>query len=120
MDWRIKKKISLQDYEKDPELFKEQILVKTPKGDLIELPFNATVLDFAYKVHTDLGSKAVGAYINGKPSKLQNTLNNGDLVEVTSRKNSKPGANFLKIAKTKYAKEKIRVSLRKQGKLLSS
>ncbi len=98
------------------DFFKDYIFVFTPAGDVIELPEGATPIDFAYKVHSEIGNRTSGVKINGKMSALDTTLANGDLVEVITTKNSKlPNRDWLNFVKTAGAKEKIKNVLRKGG-----
>ena len=119
---------SLEDQQdtKDPrefmdalkmDLFAKQVYVFTPKGELMELPAGSTPLDFAFKIHTAVGSKCVGAKVNGKIVQLDYVLRNGEIVDIITSSNSKgPSADWLKIVKTNGAKTKIRQFLRKENK----
>ncbi len=99
------------------DLFDNQVFVFSPKGDVMELPYQSTPLDFAFKVHTDVGYRCVGAKVNGKMVPLDYELNNGDIVEVVTSANSTgPSMDWLKICKSSQAKHKIRNWLRKQNK----
>jgi len=93
------------------DFFKHQIFVFTPKGDVIELPEGACVIDFAYAVHTQIGDTATGAWINGKFASLHSILNSGDIVEIHTRKGAKPSHHWLRFAKTTNARRKIRSGL---------
>ena len=95
------------------ELFSDRIFVHTPKGDIFDLPSGATVLDFAYAVHSDVGQHARGARIHGRIAKLSSPLNNGDIVEVLTRSTIKPSADWLKSVKTAKARQKIKAYLNK-------
>ena len=96
------------------DLFNNQVFVFTPRGDVMELPADSTPLDFAFKVHTDVGIQCVGAKVNGKMVTIDHTLKNGDIVEiVTSANSSGPSIDWLRICKTSQAKAKIRNFLRK-------
>jgi GTP pyrophosphokinase len=98
------------------DFFKDYIFVFTPSGDVIELPEGATPIDFAYKVHTEIGNRTSGVKINGKMSVLDTALSNGDLVEVITTKNFKlPNRDWLEFVQTAGAKEKIKNILRKNG-----
>ncbi len=95
------------------ELFHDQVFCFTPKGRLIALPTGATVIDFAYAVHTDIGNSAAGALINGRASPLTTALRNGDEVQVlTSRTQSDPPAAWEKVAVTGRARAAIRRATR--------
>ena len=94
------------------ELFHDQVFCFTPKGRLIALPRGATVIDFAYAVHTDVGNRAVGAKINGHLSPLVSELSNGDEVEVIRAETSSPPAAWQTIAVTGKARAAIRRATR--------
>lgn len=99
------------------DLFSSQVFVFTPKGEVIDLPAGSTPLDFAFKIHTAVGCKCVGAKVNGKMVTIDHTLNNGDIVEiVTSANSSGPSVDWLKIAKSSTARTKIRQWLKKENK----
>ena len=99
------------------DLFATQVFVFTPKGEVIDLPTGSTPLDFAFKIHTDVGCKCVGAKVNGKMVTIDHELNNGDIVEiVTSSNSSGPSIDWLRIAKSSTARNKIRQWLKKQNK----
>ena len=99
------------------DLFDNQVFVFTPGGDVIELPAESTPLDFAFKIHTDIGIRCVGAKVNGKMVTIDHPLQNGDIVEiVTSANSSGPSVEWLKKCKTSGAKNKIRNWLRKADK----
>lgn len=99
------------------DLFSSQVFVFTPKGEVIDLPAGSTPLDFAFKIHTAVGCKCVGAKVNGKMVTIDHTLNNGDIVEiVTSSNSSGPSVDWLKIAKSSTARNKIRQWLKKESK----
>ena len=99
------------------ELFSSQVFVFTPKGEVIDLPSGSTPLDFAFKIHTDVGCKCVGAKVNGKMVTIDHPLNNGDIVEiVTSSKSSGPTNDWLNIVKSSTAKAKIKQWLRKANR----
>lgn len=91
------------------DVFNKRIFVFSPKGDVFDLPEDATPIDFAYAVHTDIGNKATGCLINDQMSTLDKPLKNGDLVEIITEKNRKgPNSDWLKFVKTQRAKEKIK------------
>lgn len=99
------------------DLFENQVFVFTPKGDVMELPAGSTPLDFAFKVHSEVGAKCVGAKINGKMVTIDHKLENGDIIEiVTSANSSGPSIDWLKIVKTSTARTKIRQWLKKENK----
>lgn len=95
------------------DLFSELIYVLTPNGKVVTLPLGATVLDFAYKIHTEVGEAAMGARINGTYSALNTVLKTGDVVEVKTAKTAKPNYDWLAIAKTNFARHKIKKYLNK-------
>lgn len=99
------------------DLFDNQVFVFTPAGDVMELPAESTPLDFAFKIHTDVGIRCVGAKVNGKMVTIDHQLQNGDIVEiVTSANSSGPSIDWLKNCKTSQARAKIRNWLRKSDK----
>jgi len=94
--------------------FSREIFVFTPNGDLKKFPENATVLDFAYDIHTDVGSSCVGARVNGKNVPIRYNLRNGDKVEILRSKNQKPKMDWLNVVVTSKAKSKIKVALKEE------
>ncbi len=90
------------------DLFPEEVYVFTPQGEVKELPRGASPVDFAYAIHTDVGSHCVGARINGKLSPLKTELKNGDIVEVMTAANQTPRKDWLAFVKTSKARNKIR------------
>jgi GTP pyrophosphokinase len=91
------------------DVFQNRIFVFSPKGDVFDLPEHSTPIDFAYVVHTEIGNKATAALVNNKMATLDQTLKNGDQVEIVIDKNRKgPNRDWLKFVKTNRAKEKIR------------
>ncbi|MFA6551383.1 MAG: RelA/SpoT family protein [Patescibacteria group bacterium] len=97
------------------DVFQNRIFVFTPKGDVIDLPENSSPIDFAYAVHSDIGNHCVGVMINDKINKLDTVLKSGDTVEIITEKNKKPSRDWMKIAKTARAREKIKQSLKEDG-----
>lgn len=93
-------------------LYDKEVFVFTPNGDLHKLPKGATILDFAFSIHTGLGSKCVGARVNGKNMPIKYVLNNGDQVEVLTSPTQKPNQSWLNIVCTSKAKNKIRQALK--------
>ena len=99
------------------DLFSNQVFVFTPNGDVIELPAGATPLDFAFKIHTDVGCKCVGAKVNGKMVTIDHELENGNIIEiVTSANAAGPSIDWLKIARSSSARNKIRQWLKKENR----
>lgn len=95
------------------DFFKDRVFVFTPKGDVIDLPEESTVIDLAYAIHSDIGHNAFGARVNGKFVGLDTRLKSDDIVEVETRKNAHPSAKWLEFAKTALAKKNIRASVQK-------
>jgi guanosine-3',5'-bis(diphosphate) 3'-pyrophosphohydrolase len=98
------------------DLYPDEVYVFTPKGDALSFPRGATPLDFAYRVHTDLGHHCSGARVNGKLVPLKTALTNGDMVEVVTNPNRNPSRDWLKFVTTSRAKSKIRQWLNTQQK----
>jgi GTP pyrophosphokinase len=99
------------------DLFSNQVFVLSPKGDVMDLPAGSTPIDFAFKVHTAVGIKCVGAKVNGKMVPIDHVLENGNIVEIITSNNSKgPSIDWLQIAKSNAARSKIRQWLKKQDK----
>ena len=94
------------------DLYEDEVFVFTPKGDLYKFPKGATVLDFAYHIHSKIGSSCTGARINGKVVTLRQQLQSGDQVEIMTSSNQKPKQDWLNIVKTSRAKSKIRLALK--------
>jgi GTP diphosphokinase / guanosine-3',5'-bis(diphosphate) 3'-diphosphatase len=93
-------------------LYSQEIFVFTPKGDLKMLPKGATVLDFAYEVHSGVGDTCIGARVNGKSAPIRYELKNGDKVEVITSKNQKPKTDWIDFVVTSKAKAKIKLALK--------
>lgn len=98
--------------------FQDRIFVFTPKGDIIDLPEDSSVIDFAYAIHTDLGDHTQGAKINDKNSSLSTKLKTNDIVEIQINKNAHPSSKWLDYAKTNLARKHINLYL-KSNSLLS-
>ena len=90
------------------QMFQENVFCFTPKGSVIKLPKLATPIDFAYAVHTKIGDSAIGCFVNGRETTLQNILNNGDMVKIETSKNASPSLHWLSSAKTGKARAAIR------------
>ena len=101
------------------DLYEDEVFVFTPKGDLFKLPKGATVLDFAYAIHTNVGDHCIGAKINGKNAPLRQALSSGDQVEILTAGNQSPKQDWLNFVATGKARTKIRQALKemqaKQG-----
>ena len=100
-------------------LYSEEIFVFTPTGELKSLPKNATSLDFAFSIHTEIGLKTRGVKVNGKLVPLNSKLQSGDRVEILTSDKTKPNANWLDYANTARAKNKIKSSLNDEKKKLA-
>lgn len=94
------------------DLFKEEVYVFTPAGEVKQLPEGATPLDFAFLIHTDVGSHCVGAKVNGKLTPLSTPLKSGDTIEIITDKNRQPSRDWLKLVKTSKARSRIQHYLR--------
>ena len=94
------------------DLYEDEVFVFTPKGDLFKFPKGATVLDFAYHIHSNIGNQCTGARINGKVVTLRQQLQSGDQVEIMTSGNQKPKQDWLNVVKTSRAKSKIRLALK--------
>ena len=100
-------------------LYAKEIFVFTPEGDLKSLPKQATPLDFAFSIHTEIGLKTRGAKVNGKLVPLSHTLHSGDQVSIITSENAKPNSNWLDYATTARARSKIKSSLKAEKKLIA-
>ncbi len=98
------------------DLFSEQVFVFTPKGDVLDLPSGSTPIDFAFRVHSNLGLLVVGAKINGQMQPLSTQLQNGDVVEVITRSNAQPSLDWLEYVKSAHARSKLRQHFRKRNR----
>ena len=109
---------SAQDYVNSVklDLFSDQVFAFTPNGDVFDLPKNATPVDFAYRIHSEVGNKTVGALINGRIAQLDTKLNNGDIVEILTSKTPAPRLDWLNFVVTKQAASKIKQWFKKNNR----
>ena len=98
------------------ELFQDEVYVFSPKGDLFRLPAGATAIDFAYKIHTDVGHTCVGAEVNGAVAPIRRVLENGDQVNIRTQPNGRPSRSWLSYVKTATARTKINHWFREKDK----
>ena len=117
---------NLKQVEEDPkkfiehlkmDFFSNRIFVFTPKGDVVDLPQDSSPIDFAYSIHSNIGDHASGAKINGKMMPFSAKLRNGDIVEITVKKNANPSSKWLDYVKTSHAKKNIHAYLEKHSLL---
>ncbi|MBD2090899.1 bifunctional (p)ppGpp synthetase/guanosine-3',5'-bis(diphosphate) 3'-pyrophosphohydrolase [Microcoleus sp. FACHB-1515] len=109
LDWQSEFK-DAQEYLENVKdnLFDDDVYVFTPQGDVVSLSRGATTIDFAYRIHTEVGNHCAGAKVNGRMVTLDTTLHNGDIVEIITQKNSHPSLDWLNFAVTTGAKNRIR------------
>ena len=107
-----------QDYVKSVklDLFSDQVFAFTPGGDVLDLPKDATPVDFSYRIHSDVGHKTVGALINGRIVPLNTKIKNGDIVEILTSKNPAPRLDWLTFVVTKQASQKIKQWFKKNNR----
>ncbi|GAB6010753.1 RelA/SpoT family protein [Viscerimonas tarda] len=103
----------LEDFKLD--MYDEEIYVFTPRGDLHKLPKGATILDFAFSIHSRIGSACVSGKVNGKNESIRHKLNNGDLIEIITSPNQSPKQDWLSFVVTSKARNKIRQSLKEEA-----
>ena len=99
------------------DFFNDRIFIFTPKGDVIDLPEDSSPIDFAYSIHSDIGDHIFGVKINGKIAPILSILKNGDIVEITTKKDSHPSSKWLDFSKTNIARKNIRSYLEKNSLL---
>lgn len=116
-DWSSDQRLS-SDFLRtvSTDLFSEQTFVFTPKGDVIDLPKDSTPVDFAFRVHTQLGMTLVGAKVNGLIVSLSSKLKNGDVIELLTRSNASPSLDWLEFVKSAHTRSKLRTYFRKLTK----
>ena len=109
---------SAEDYVNSVKLdiFSNQVFAFTPNGDVLDLPANATPVDFAYRIHSDVGHRTVGALINGRIAQLDTKLKNGDIVEILTSKTPAPRLDWLNFVVTKQASSKIKQWFKKNNR----
>ena len=98
------------------DLFSDQVFAFTPNGDVFDLPINATPVDFAYRIHSEVGNKTVGALVNGRIAQLDTKLHNGDIVEILTSKTPAPRLDWLNFVVTKQAASKIKQWFKKNNR----
>lgn len=107
-----------EDYVKTVkmDIFSDQVFACTPNGDVLDFPANATPVDFAYRIHSDVGNRTVGALINGRIAQLDTKLKNGDIVEILTSKTPSPRLDWLNFVVTKQAASKIKQWFKKNNR----
>lgn len=98
------------------DIFSDQVFAFTPNGDVFDLPVKATPVDFAYRIHSDVGNKTIGALINGRIAQLDTKLKNGDIVEILTSKQPAPRLDWLNFVVTKQASSKIKQWFKKNNR----
>lgn len=101
----------------ESDIFSHRVFVFTPKGDTVDLPAESSPIDFAYAIHSDLGDRVSGAKVNGKMVPLDTPLQNGDIVEIQTKKNARPKQKWLDFTKTAIARRHIRNALEESDKV---
>lgn len=115
LDWETDSR-DAKDYVENLklDLLKEEIFVFTPKGDVIDLPAGSTPLDFAYRIHTEVGNHTLSAKVNGNMAPLSQQLQNSDVVEIVTAKKINPSLDWLRLCKSRHTKNKIRAWFKKE------
>ncbi|MCI1273912.1 MAG: bifunctional (p)ppGpp synthetase/guanosine-3',5'-bis(diphosphate) 3'-pyrophosphohydrolase, partial [Clostridiaceae bacterium] len=98
------------------DLFSDQVFAFTPNGDVLDLPKDATPVDFAYRIHSDVGNRTTGALVNGRIAQLDTKLHNGDIVEILTKKTPAPRLDWLNFVVTKQAASKIKQWFKKNNR----
>ncbi|HLD45909.1 MAG TPA: bifunctional (p)ppGpp synthetase/guanosine-3',5'-bis(diphosphate) 3'-pyrophosphohydrolase, partial [bacterium] len=120
MDWQSELKDSLEFVDTFKlDLFEDEIFVFTPNGDIKNLPFNATPVDFAYSIHSNVGERCAGARVNGRIVSINHKLDSGDTIEIITKKDHVPSKDWLDFVVSTRAKTKIRGFIRKQQRTKS-
>ncbi|MBI5707972.1 MAG: bifunctional (p)ppGpp synthetase/guanosine-3',5'-bis(diphosphate) 3'-pyrophosphohydrolase [Armatimonadetes bacterium] len=116
-DWSSDAKMS-SDFLRSlsTDLFSEQVFVFTPKGDVLDLPKESTPVDFAFRVHTQLGLTIVGAKVNGVMVPLNSKLQNGDVVQLITRSNATPSMDWMEFVKSAHARSKLKAYFRRNSR----
>ncbi|NLE48071.1 MAG: bifunctional (p)ppGpp synthetase/guanosine-3',5'-bis(diphosphate) 3'-pyrophosphohydrolase [Sandaracinaceae bacterium] len=121
----LRQLVEFQKEVRDPEefyesvredLFSEEIFVFTPKGEVLTFPRNATPVDFAYAIHSEVGDRCAGARVNGSLVPLRHKLRNGDVVEIITRANHHPSKDWLNFITTRKARSRVHAYLRQRGR----
>lgn len=98
------------------DIFPDQVFAFTPNGDVFDLPVNATPVDFAYRIHSDVGNRTIGALVNGRIAQLDTKLKNGDIIEILTSKHPAPRLDWLNFIVTKQASSKIKQWFKKNNR----
>lgn len=115
LDWQDDSKDAREYIENlKLDLLATDVFVFTPRGDVVDLPAGSTPLDFAYRIHTDVGHRCMGARVNTRMVPLDHTLQNADIVEVMTSKNGTPSLDWLRVCKSSHARNKIRTWFKKE------
>ncbi|MDQ7824374.1 MAG: bifunctional (p)ppGpp synthetase/guanosine-3',5'-bis(diphosphate) 3'-pyrophosphohydrolase [Candidatus Eremiobacteraeota bacterium] len=115
VDWQLDSKDAREYIENlKLDLLESEVFVFTPRGDVVDLPAGSTPIDFAYRIHTEVGHKCVGAKVNAKIVPLEYSLQNADILEIITSKHATPSLDWLKICRSNHAKNKIRQWFKKE------
>ena len=102
------------------DFFRDRIFAITPQGEVVDLPVYSTPIDFAYRIHSDIGNSAVGAKVNGTIVPLNHKLKSGDMVEIITQKGKRPSEDWLAFVASPVARDHIRIALRRKNSLVKS